>query len=111
MTSAADIHVFSQGDFRRHDQYHLNRSAFLQLQRSPHQCATGTQILSASSARATIGRNPQDNRNLIGKTLTASALDPVLVGVRHAGNTLTQDTSWGKEKSLRLQGSASGCKL
>ena len=80
---AANIHIFRESDFRGHDQDHLYRRALFQLQGRPHKSTTRAEILRASGARAAISRNPQENRNLVGKSLAAAALNPALLVARH----------------------------
>ena len=83
-STATNIHVLGEHDFRGHDQAHLDGHANRCWEISPHHRSPRTQILShAGSAEALVGHS-QKYRQLIREALAAATFDPVLLGGGHA---------------------------
>lgn len=114
MGMAAEVHIFGEGYFRRHDQDHFYQSAFFERQLSPQQGAARAEILSTTGAGAAFGGYSQENRNLICEALSAAALDPVLPRIRHSKQSSARKPLGEAKRSgfgRRLQASGSQSRI
>ncbi|HKW19665.1 MAG TPA: hypothetical protein VJO35_19305 [Terriglobales bacterium] len=93
---AAHVHVICKRNFGGHYQRHLDNVTVGQSEVRPQHRATRTEVLGASGSTSLLAGQPQKNGDLVGKPLTRTALNPVLLGARHQANTLTQEHPSGK---------------